>query len=420
MSVLYSIVGASALGELFNCEERNLKVKAAAALILYAGYVFQVVSPLRLSPDVIVYLSMATSAAEGNGFLYQGGETHFPIGYPAILLILDYAGVGAPWAIVGLNCLFLATGLVASFYVLRCGLGLTKNDAASVCCLTLLCSVFINNVFMPLSDAVFFGLSMTCIMLLLWAHRRQHMKRWLGLASAATLIGMSVFVRTLGIALIPALVWACLPADFNFCSLLHAALENRRRWAILSVVACAAIVVGVVSVTHTTYFQGALRLYADGGSDAALAILNYRGKDWGELAANVRIVDMPAPVRVGLKCVGLLGLAASIFSIWLRRYRFGVVETYVLSVTLVILMWPYTDGRFWMPIIPLLMGLLVPLFREVVRRRPVLKYAAAGYLVWFVLAGVVSLASNTKVSLSSPQYEALDADTRHAVSRFWR
>jgi hypothetical protein len=133
--------------------------------------------------------------------------------------------------------------------------------------------------------------------------------------------------------------------------------------------------------------------------------------------ANLRIVPLPTPLRVGLKCVGLLALAVSLYSLYLRR-RFGVVEIYVASVTLILLVWPYTDGRFWIPIVPLLMGLLVPVYRNAARRAPGLRFAAVAYLAWFVLAGAFALAANTRESLSNPRYEDLDTETLSVVRRF--
>lgn len=411
-------MSTSTLGEVSG-EGRGLKIQAAVAVLLFSVYLFQMVGPLRLNPDAVVYLSMAASAAEGRGFLHQGSQTHFPVGYPVILFALDRAGVGGAWAIIGLNCLFMAIGLAASFGVLRRGLGLTKRDAGAVCCLTLLCSVFINNIFMPMSDAVFFGLSMSCLLLLLRAQEWEGAKRRAGVVGAAVLIAASILIRTIGVALLLVLVWVCLsPQRESLRGLFVAALKNRARLIVLSAVACAALAGAGLMLSRTMYFRGALKVYADGGARTAITLLNYRAKDWGELAANMRIVELPTPVRVGLKGVGLAALAVVVFGLWRRRREFGAVEIYVSCVALILLVWPYTDGRFWIPIAPLMMGLLVPLFRDAARRAPGLRFAAAAYLLWFILAGVIALASNTRETLSRPRYETLDADTLSVVRRF--
>lgn len=396
------------------------RIKIFSIIILFAGYLFQMISPLRLNPDVIAYLSMASSAAEGKGFLYQGNQTHYPIGYPLILLFLSNAGIGASWAIIGLNCLFMAIGLAASFEVLVCGLGLSKNYSSSICCITLLSSVFINNIFMPMSDAVFFGASMICILIMIRAQRRNGAMRWITLTAAATLIVACTLIRTVGIALVPPLIWVCLLSKVNSRTLINNVLEKKTRWIMLSSMVAAVLVLIIFLVTRTMYFRGAVKLLGDGWVNSIIMIINYRAKDWGELVANMRIVTLPAPVRIALKCLGLFAFIITLFSIWLRRYQFGIIEVYVSTFILIIWIWPYTDGRFWIPVIPLLMGLLIPVYREAVGQYASLRLAAIGYLFWFILMGVVALAITSRDSMSEPQYGNLPADQYEVVKRFSR
>lgn len=78
----------------------------------------QVFSPLRLNTDATVLLSMGESAARGGGFLDSGQKTVFPPGYLALLAVLLRVGLAHPWVIVGLNLVFLSTGLVAAYSLL--------------------------------------------------------------------------------------------------------------------------------------------------------------------------------------------------------------------------------------------------------------------------------------------------------------
>src|SRR5215208_6599383 len=75
----------------------GLAAGAALMTLLAVPYLVALLSPLRLSWDAVVYLSLAQRI--GGGGPYGSGES-FPPGYPRLLALLDQAGLGAAWAFV--------------------------------------------------------------------------------------------------------------------------------------------------------------------------------------------------------------------------------------------------------------------------------------------------------------------------------
>ena len=122
-------------------------------------YLAQVASPLRLTPDAVAYLSLADSFLEGQGFLYRGAATHFPPGYPALLALLIYLGMGFSGVFIGTNLIFLALGHTIFFYIAATVFNFKKNTLYIIICVCLLSSVFILNVPFPLSDIMFYRYS---------------------------------------------------------------------------------------------------------------------------------------------------------------------------------------------------------------------------------------------------------------------
>ena len=182
--------------------------RLALALVSLA-YLLQVLTPLRLVGDGIDYLLEASSAMDGGGFRVHGESTiRRPPGYPALIVVLAKAGVGYSWAIVALNCLLLGVGCWASYLLLRRSLQIETEVAQFMCLMTLLSSVMIRHVTYPLSDISYFAASSICLLVLLSAETDVLVRRFWRLIFVLPLIAFCIELRTVGITLIPVLMWA--------------------------------------------------------------------------------------------------------------------------------------------------------------------------------------------------------------------
>ena len=92
---------------------RNKQYLACALVALSAVYLLQVVSPLRLNTDAKCFLTLAASFLDGQGFVIDGRPSHFPVGYPLMLVALARSGLACSASIIGLNLIMLASGCAA-------------------------------------------------------------------------------------------------------------------------------------------------------------------------------------------------------------------------------------------------------------------------------------------------------------------
>ena len=216
------------ISEFFLSSIRRTAIRCLLVL-LAATYLLQMLSPLRLNTDAIVFLTMGESAASGHGFLFRGQSTHFPLGYPIMLAGLDCAGLGASWAFIGLNCLFASAAVGSSYALYRRAFGVSGQVAELLCALVLLCWVLVKHVTLPTSDVAFLGWTSLALLACNQAERTRNSRRGWTLAVAGALVIASVATRTAGIALLPAFLWACLLPELQSLSL-NSCFRNLIAW----------------------------------------------------------------------------------------------------------------------------------------------------------------------------------------------
>src|ERR1035437_1351297 len=136
--------------------------------------------------------------------------------------------------------------------------------------------------------------------------------------------------------------------------------------------------------------------------DSVVGILGFRLKELGEITVNLPFAALPRMVQDILPVIGILALSL-VFAGVAWRKQFGVVETYFSSYVAVILVWPFYDPRFWLPVIPFLIAYSGVALRRLIQSKIVL-YVFEGYVVIFAVMGLGTLAADTTVSLSGPGF----------------
>jgi len=179
---------------------------------------------------------------------------------------------------------------------------------------------------------------------------------------------------------------------------LYLRLSVRIKAAILLVAASfAAAIIWVVRAT-STFADFSSIVKAHTLMDSAIGMLMFRLKELGEIAVNVPYVALPWMVQDSIPVIGILAFALVLAGVAWRKER-GVVETYFLSYVAFILVWPFYDPRFWLPVIPFLMAYSGLALKRLVQAE-LATQLLAGYVMMFVAMGLVTLASNTAVSFS--------------------
>jgi len=373
----------------------------AALALLAAAYLVQIASPLRLTPDAIAYLSMAGSAGAGSGLAFHGHATQYPPGYPLAIFSLREAGLGTSWAIVALNCLLLGIGLISLYNLLRKAFEFARAPALLVCAFTMLSFPFFKHVALPLSDILFFMLAMQALLAAEGLARLSGHRRW-GMWYVALLeTAAATVTRTAGIALVPAILWPHAVGIFH--AIRKAPGPRRLAYAVVAIaLVLAAAAAASVWVFRSLYFENMRRQYAAPCSTVPRVAL-YRLTEWGQLATNVPYSQAPAALRAAFPVIGAAALAIAVVALWARRRRVGPVEAFVVCYGLILLVWPYWDARFWLPVLPLVMAMVAQLVWRLIRTRP-LRIAAAAYLALFALIGLIGLVYTTRISLSGSSF----------------
>ena len=391
--------------------EASVRISQLVLLILILCYALQVFSPLRLNNDAIALLSMGESAAEGHGFLQHGQKTVFPQGYPALLEIMLKTGLGHSWAIIGLNVILLAAGLFAAYRLLVNELFKDKVLALQLCSLSLLSFVVIKHFTIALTDIAFLCCAMCCVALMSHASVVTWGRRYaLAIAASWALMVGSIAVRRIGVALVPALLLAMasrpeIKTFLRNCS--------ARAKAIAGTVILAGFVgtIWVVARTSTlSDFSKAANKYSWIG--LAMKMVSYRLTELGELTMNLPLTKLPARLHGLIPFIGLVPLLftiAGLLAIVRKRKHLGPTDAFMVSYMAILFVWPYYDARFWLPVIPLLIGYSDASIRQAIKfGMP--KALAAVYISAFVILGIASIGYSTRITFAGSKFPDVYGD----------
>ena len=392
--------------------------KVSLAVVSMA-YVLQVVTPLRLVNDGIDYLLQASSAIDGQGFRVHGAEPMRPPGYPALIFLLAKAGIAKSWAIVALNCLLLGVGCWVGYVVLRRSLQLKGEVAQLICLFTLLSSVTVRNVTYPLSDISYFCASSICLLALLHAETDAQTRRFGRLILVLPLAFFCIELRTIGMALIPAFLWAAI-AGAGGAQKTVQWLRQRglTSWAVMALLV--AVTIGILTVRrvflHSAYVRFNLSMVERRGVLATIVFdLLAHTTEWGEMILNVTVAKVPSLLHPALAVVGLLPLLLCGTGIWLRRRKLDSLDLYVVAYSCIVLAYPWCDSRLWLPVLPFLMGYVWLGAMHFVPAEKI-RAVSVGYCALFCLVGVAALGYSTRITLAGPRFPDLYGDGRLAAT----
>lgn len=369
----------------------------ALALCFVALHAVQIASPLRLNTDAQRLLLMAGSAADGHGFLVHGEQDYLPTGYPALVFVLIKLGLGsAPW-LAAAN-LFAVLAGCALFFILLQSLGEVSPAGRWLLAIAPLASwIFIKHVSIPLTESLYFGVSMAA--LAAWwrcwrAGRGREIAAW---CVTAVALGFVAFkVRTVGAALMA----TAAPVLAFHPHLQNSARLRSRPWLIAGsvVIVGGGLATWLFLLRHTGPREGYLQQQwlAMRSGEFVETVVRSRLLEFAELVVNFPLGRFPMFAWGGIGFIAIAGCAVG----WLRLLRkLPPVAFYTAIYTAIIVVWPYYDPRFWMP----LLGVLALCLALTLREWPALRVACAS--VFFGL-GLLALLYSVRLSLSGPAYFA--------------
>jgi hypothetical protein len=375
-------------------------------------YGLNVFSQLRLNTDSVVLLSMALSAAAGQGYVIDAHSAIFPPGYPWMVSVLYAQGWAYPSSLMLLNLLWLCLGLVSLALLFRDRFGPSTHISLLLCVLVLLNWVIIKHTALPLTDIPFFGAAMFALTL---GER--------GRAAASDRVAVAYFacawlnalaaigIRRPGVALLPALAWAIAirPGWLKR----YASFSIWQKISMTMVFLAAAIVtlawISSVSTLHDYTTPRSLMEI----SKLLHNTTNYRLMEIGEVILNIPSAKLPLSALPLMPTIaGSVGLCIAIYGASLGR-QLGTIEVFCLCYMAIMILWPYVDSRFLIPVLPLIVGYCFVAVCNIGHRAsrwkeklPALAFAP------YVLIGVTALSYNARLSLSAGDFPNLYGDGR--------
>jgi hypothetical protein len=378
-----------------------------AALGLLAGlYVVQLVRPLHLESDSVCYLHVAELGAQGRGYTCPGCDrSHcsilYPPGYSWVLARMINAHVASSKSFVVFNFLCIVVGLTAASVLWRRVFELSADDALGLAALFLLWWPVFRLANTPLSDFLFLALAMLSVAAATLSFQSTDRRRQYGMLAASALIAVAAFkVRTVGIALAPAIVWAAIGRPSVLAR--GRAIFEKHRVLVLGL-AGAALALGAAVISRSQYVTIDLRKqYGTGLVQTLIRTWGYRVTEFGELTVDMPAGKLPAAALPILWAVGGGAIALVVWMLWRRRSRLGPTEVFLAATLGIMAIWPFKDARFWLPVLPIFLGLLATYARGLagVPRRVMVPLATGS----FVLVGLAGEAYNTRISLSGDDF----------------
>ena len=368
-------------------------------LLLAICYLLQVFSPLRLNTDSVILLSIGESAAHGGGFFDSGQQTVFPPGYPALLAVLIRVGLAHPWAIVGLNMVFLSVGLFAAYSLLIREFFEDKAVVLLICSFFLLSFVVVKHSTIPLTDVPFFCCSMCCLAVMNRTTKMDWNWRFVIFVGVAWLLAVAaITVRRLGVALVPPLVFVIVGSP-HFKPLLE---FLSRRTKLIIIVVCVFVGVGTVYVVAQTSTLGDFYVVVNHSKISALVlkIIFYRFTEFGELFVNIPTSKTPTNFHVMVPWIGFLLFLLTLVGLGTKRREISPTEVFLVCYMGILFMWPFADTRFWLPVIPLLIAYSV----FAIKSFRLSNVVFTTYCIAFATLGFVAIAYSTRISFSGSTF----------------
>ncbi len=186
--------------------------------------------------------------------------------------------------------------LLDKLFAVRESFGFSWKTAQLIIVLTLLSFVMIRNVAYPLSDICFFGASVPALLVLLRTEEKAVRDRFWRLSLLVPLIAFCIELRTIGICLIPAFIWAAMGGATG-ARWVFSAIKRHRILAVLSLVAVSAVL--GMALLQSRYLKFNLPIFLHRGIvGTTLSNLRDHTQEWGEMTINAPVSKTPRLPRV--------------------------------------------------------------------------------------------------------------------------
>ncbi|QKJ28772.1 hypothetical protein HQ865_03020 [Mucilaginibacter mali] len=360
---------------------------ALVAILLLAN----ILSPLRLNTDAIRYFNIMLYLKGMLPPTDYAGSDFLPHGYPLLLKYLDKAGLLNSKAMIAINIL---AGVTVGYLICRL---LPAKNRLIVTALLLLSYINIKHLILPIPDELFAG----SLLLATWCWAKALKDKWIYCLPAFLITAAAIYLRTAGIVIPCGIVLFLIYTNWP------AIKKNKYLLTALIGVVLTAIALFLYRLKgleqRNDYFRYLnLEGIVHGPNNLSARVLLHL-QEMGELLLNIPCSKLntfvPHPLAFLIMpliiATGLFMFALTVYIIIRTElYRHLILWVYLCYMTIIII-WPFYDTRFLIPIIPLFIYCLYTAFE---RCRPLwaLKLLATVY----VLMGLFALSYSTAISIN--------------------
>ncbi|MDO6433556.1 hypothetical protein Q4E93_23290 [Flavitalea sp. BT771] len=356
---------------------RNASFGSFLIAALLACYLINCFSPLRLEYDSIHYFALKDCLEHSCPPGFQAADDPRPYGYPALLWLLSRMCLLYPFTIALVNLVYLAGALYFTGKLFQHEKGpATSRKLETGVVVLLLGYPFIKYFAYPLSEMQY--LFFACGSLFFFRLYTDRGMRAGSLVVAFLFAGAAIFTRAVGIALVPALL-----AGLGW----HHREVLVRHWKVaglLGLVTLAGLFAGLRDLNGMLYLNSVRRT-----GPGWKVLLGKHLAEWGELLLNVPAGKFATIGRWIFIAAGLLLMAVVFYCLMRRKKKVPVtVSVYMVLYSVLIFSWPFFDVRFWIPVAPLVVMILL-------QGLPVRTLLIRAMVALYVVAGLGALVYST-------------------------
>jgi hypothetical protein len=325
-----------------------LKIVTAILVVLYLLNCF---TPLRIHYDMLRYFAIKECIEDGCPPNSAAALDYLPFGYTGLLLLLSKLGILRSFFIVLVNCIYLFTAL----YMVR------KMFASFLSpfffyTLVLLNWTVIKYVAHPLSEIQYLFFSIAS---LYYFYRYSQERKAILLLPSLVFAGIAFLTRTVGIALVPAILFGL-------------AWEHREQLKIIvrrnkiPLIILLVLVAGIIVFSKQlglNHYTGVMSTQMKAGLGFK-EVIGWHFKEWAELLLNIPFnrleLYLPSSAAGWIFILfGIVFFGWFLYTLFKKKSIPVVVKIYLLAYCFILFNWPFNDPRFWVPVAPLIIAVLM-------------------------------------------------------------
>lgn len=363
------------------------KLFSTLLIVMVLVYLANAFTPLHLHVDSIRYFDIKDCIEYGCDPDSFAATDYLPYGFTALLIALSKLGILNSFSIVLVNCIFLFSGIYMLQKILK-----PYISPIVLVLITLFNWTIIKFCAHPLSEMqyIFFSFATLYCFHLFIAGRG-----YLYFIAAFILCICTILTRSIGIALLPALIFSFVWQHRNS---IKQTIVNNKLGVLLILIAAGVVVFFASEFKLFAYASNVEEPFQKGFISFIIGNLKFHFSELSEIFINLPLnkgadyVD-GSSVHLLFVIIGLFLFAWLMYALFMKMNRLPIyIKAYLLFYLVILMNWPYYDPRFWVPIIPIVAAvyLQTPFHLYTLLKIPARMHFVV-YLAFGVFAAVYSL-----------------------------